>query len=195
MKTSYHHGDLASALVGEAISQLSSYGPDAITLRSVCGALGVSQSAAYHHFRNKEALLQAMAVQGELELTRRFKAALRGINEISNESAIYRFDSLGRAYINFAIEEPHLFTLTFGPMCVNRASTAQAESMLILRASISELAERKLISARNIEALSLLAWTSVHGFSQLLISGLLTKDLVDSLITAIRELILIPKDI
>jgi AcrR family transcriptional regulator len=190
MKAPYHHGHLASELVRVAIAQLNENGVDSITLRGVCGELGVSQSAAYHHFENKEALLQAMSSQGEAELTRRFKAAIEGIGKNTDKAAISRFDALGRAYINFAIEEPHLFTLTFGPMCNFNSEEIDAESMEMLRHSLTELAERGLISPKNIEPLALLAWTSVHGFSQLVISGLMSKELVEPLLASIRHLVL-----
>ena len=194
MKTSYHHGDLASELVREGISQLNIGGVDSITLRGVCGALGVSQSAAYHHFKNKEALLHAIAEQGEIELTRRFKAALLGNNKQSDKAAISRFDSLGRAYITFAIEEPSLFSLTFGPMCIYHTNQIEAESMSMLHQSLIELAERGLILRKNVESLALLAWTSVHGFSQLLIGGLMEKEMIDVLLSSIRELVLAKKN-
>lgn len=190
MKAPYHHGHLASELVRVAIAQLNEKGAESITLRGVCGELGVSQSAAYHHFKNKEALLQAMSGQGEEELTRRFKAAIKNIGKNTDKAAISRFDALGRAYVDFAIQEPNLFTLTFGPMCNFQSEGIDAESMEILRHSVTELAERGLISTKNIEPLSLLAWTSVHGFSLLVISGLLSKDLVDPLLASIHHLVL-----
>ncbi|CAB4329445.1 MAG: TetR family transcriptional regulator [Actinobacteria bacterium] len=187
MKSSYHHGDLAAAILGEAIAQLKSHGVDGVTLRSVCGALGVSQSATYHHFKNKESLLQEMAVQGELELTRRFKAALLGLEANTDEAAIARFQALGRAYISYAIEEPNLFTLTFAPGSHGHLLQINGESMEILHQTISQLASRNLLRSNNFEGLALVAWTTVHGFAQLSISGMVEPEQLENLLATMQD--------
>lgn len=190
MKSSYHHGDLASALVAEAITQINRSGVDAVTLRSVCGALGVSQSATYHHFKNKEALLQAIAVAGERDLTRRFQGAVLGIDGTSDNDVIERFQALGRAYIAFAVEEPNFFTLTFGVHCALTESPQDSESMGLLRHAITELASRDLLRTQNYESLALMIWTSVHGFAHLVIAGLVSTDMIEPHIQGIGELVL-----
>jgi AcrR family transcriptional regulator len=190
MKSSYHHGDLASALVLEAVKQINSNGVDAVTLRSVCGALGVSQSATYHHFKNKDALLQAIAAAGERDLTRRFQAAILGLDGSSDRAIIKRFHALGRAYIEFAVEEPNFFVLTFGVHCALTGAPQDSESMGMLRHSITELAGRDLLRTQNYESLALMIWTSVHGFAHLLIAGLVSTGMIEHHIQAVDEMVL-----
>ena len=60
-KVGYHHGDLESALIQEAKSLVAKYGVEKISLREIAANVGVSPSAAYHHFGDKEALLSAVA--------------------------------------------------------------------------------------------------------------------------------------
>ena len=190
MKSAYHHGDLAAALVQEAIQQINTSGVEAVTLRSVCGALGVSQSATYHHFKNKEALLAAIAVEGERDLTRRFRVAVLGIDEVSDRATIERFQALGRAYIAFAVEEPNFFALTFGVHCALTGSPEESESMGLLRQSITELASRDLLGTQNYDSLALMIWTAVHGFAHLVIAGLVSTDVIEQHIHAIEEMVL-----
>ncbi|MCR9195571.1 MAG: TetR/AcrR family transcriptional regulator, partial [Hyphomonas sp.] len=60
----YHHGDLRGALIEKAIAILD-LKPDAeITLRGLAKEVGVSPMAPYAHFDDKDALLDAIAVEG-----------------------------------------------------------------------------------------------------------------------------------
>ncbi|MDQ6716487.1 MAG: TetR/AcrR family transcriptional regulator, partial [Actinomycetota bacterium] len=55
----YHHGDLRRALVLAATSLARAGGPDAVVLREVTRQVGVSANAAYRHFADRDALLEA----------------------------------------------------------------------------------------------------------------------------------------
>ena len=67
-KHPYHHGNLRSALLGAARDLATELGADSITLREVARRAGVSHTAAYHHFADKNDLLRALAVQAFLDL-------------------------------------------------------------------------------------------------------------------------------
>ena len=60
----YHHGDLRRALIDEALRIVDKLGPEALTLRGVGDALGVSRTALYRHFADKQALVAAVAREG-----------------------------------------------------------------------------------------------------------------------------------
>ena len=60
----YHHGDLARGLVKAGRRILESEGPAALSLRAVAREAGVSPAAPYHHFKDKCALLDAVAGEG-----------------------------------------------------------------------------------------------------------------------------------
>ena len=51
----YHHGDLRAALLEAAAQRIESQGVDALSLRKLADDVGVSRSALYHHFRDKNA--------------------------------------------------------------------------------------------------------------------------------------------
>src|SRR3546814_16623278 len=63
-KARYHHGDLRSALVTEGLRILEVRAPEELGLREVARAAGVSATAVYRHFPDKEALLRALASVG-----------------------------------------------------------------------------------------------------------------------------------
>ena len=60
IKAPYHHGNLETALVDAAIDLVRKYGPDHLSLRAVSAEVGVSPSASYHHFGDKDALVSAI---------------------------------------------------------------------------------------------------------------------------------------
>jgi hypothetical protein len=74
---SYHHGDLRDALVRAARTILEKQGLAALSLRGVARVVGVSPAAPYHHFPDKQALLDAVAAQGFDALTAAMENAWR----------------------------------------------------------------------------------------------------------------------
>ena len=60
----YHHGNLPQAMLQEAVRTIQKQGTEALTLRGVGERLGVSRTALYRHFADKEALLAAVATEG-----------------------------------------------------------------------------------------------------------------------------------
>jgi AcrR family transcriptional regulator len=63
-RKSYHHGDLAAALVQAGLTLVEEEGIEAVSLRAVARRAAVSHSAPYHHFATKAELLAAIAAAG-----------------------------------------------------------------------------------------------------------------------------------
>ena len=107
-KTAYHHGALRQALIDRGLQLLEEHGATALSLRFVSRELGVSQTAPYHHFADKRALLGALAADGFRQLT----AAL--LLEPSREKTFNRhIKSLCAGLMHFASEKPELFKLMY----------------------------------------------------------------------------------
>lgn len=106
----YHHGDLRSSLLTEADKILRSEGVDGVSLRKLGEATGVSRTAAYHHFANKNALLCALAEEGFVAL-RHFINAFDWQQELSLSTHIQR---LVDGYVEFALQHPARYELMFG---------------------------------------------------------------------------------
>ncbi len=172
----YHHGDLAAALLAQAYHQVQTLGAEAVSLRAVAQAVGVSPSAAYHHFPDKTALLNAVGEQANAEFDRRCLAAVRGVPGVDPQSAVARLWSMGEAYIDFAQAEPHLFRHIFGSQCtlnMDDESELESQAYTLLSEVLDELAALNLVRCR--EGLDLLAWTAVHGFASLMLEDHLPR--------------------
>lgn len=190
----YHHGDLREALAAEAMRQVRAKGGEAVSLRAVALAVGVSASAAYHHFPDKTALMQEVGHRGSIELDRRTIAAAEAVKGRGGKAAVARLDACGAAYIGFAQDEPHLFRHTFGAACatsVDLRHTRESFAYLTLGRCLDDVDRLGLLSVPR-EGLDLLAWTTVHGFASLLIEGFLATEATGPLLSTVLRVLVRP---
>jgi AcrR family transcriptional regulator len=196
----YHHGALERALIDEAVRQVRERGTDQVSLRGIAQIIGVSPSAAYQHFPDKAALLGAVCLAGSDELGHLMTAAVDAVQAEGPAGAIGRFLAVGRAYVDFARLEPHLFRHVFGPAGAE-GHTAHDVAALgddgvdgpyrILLERIGELSERGLLRPGLEGApLDVLAWSLVHGFSSLLVDGFLPFEAGEAILTLFGRLVL-----
>src|SRR5947208_16933585 len=98
--STYHHRDLRAALLRAAGKRLEKQGITALSMREAARRVGVSHSAPYRHFADREALLAALAAQGFEMLGQTMRGQTgRGMCE---------------AYVRFALQYPQRFRLMFG---------------------------------------------------------------------------------
>src|SRR5262249_39138090 len=74
----YHHGDLRRALLDEAVRTIQTHGVEHLTLRTVGKRLGVSRSALYRHFADKQSLLATVGKEGFRKLRQAIADAWEG---------------------------------------------------------------------------------------------------------------------
>ena len=74
-RENYHHGDLQAALTDSAIDLVRKTGPDHLSLRAVAEQVGVSPSAVYHYFPDKDSLISAVGAKLFVDLTNKIGRA------------------------------------------------------------------------------------------------------------------------
>lgn len=176
----YHHGDLANALAREARLLVEEHGAEAFSLREAAERCGVAVSSAYKHFASKHDLLQAVAAQGFDELAdrieRRVRKATQGLSgplEVEE-----RLVEMGRTYILFALERPHLFRLLYGGHGLpggDRELLRSESALRVTRLLLGALHGVRVLYGRsgaNLELSMVTAWAGVHGFSMMVLDGL-----------------------
>ena len=105
----YHHGNLREALLDAALELIAAKGPAGFTIAEAARLAGVSPAAPYRHFRDADALIAEVAVRG----FERFAEVLaRAWNDGSPDPS-RAFESIGRAYLGFAREEPAYYAAMF----------------------------------------------------------------------------------
>ena len=166
-ETPYHHGDLRDALVQAAQKILETNGLAALSLRGVARCAGVSPAAPYHHFPDKQALLDAVAERGFDALT---AAMTTRMDKVSGGAA--RLDASGVGYVAFAVANPALFGLMFStvgqsPGAGTPLDSARQRAYAVLQEAVAACSpDRKAHAA---ECLRL--WALVHGMAKLVLEG------------------------
>ncbi|NGO74066.1 TetR/AcrR family transcriptional regulator, partial [Streptomyces boncukensis] len=105
----YHHGDLRGALLDGAETLVRERGADGWSLREASARIGVSASAAYHHFRSRETLVQALSTRVLARLGERLRRAVAR----EPEEGQRRLVALGRSYVRWAVTDPAVARLAF----------------------------------------------------------------------------------
>ncbi len=109
-KAAYHHGDLRTALLEAADTLLAEQGAAGLSLRAVAKRAGVSHTAPYRHFRDKAALLSALAAEGFRLLAEGLEAAAaRHVDDPARQ-----LKEAGRVYVTTALAHPQRARLMFG---------------------------------------------------------------------------------
>ncbi|MBV1886949.1 MAG: TetR/AcrR family transcriptional regulator [Parvibaculaceae bacterium] len=165
---SYHHGDLRQALVLAATQIVEEQGVLALSLRGVARAAGVSQTAPYHHFQDKEALLAMVAETGFQDLADGMKDALDG-----DASSGINLQALGVAYVLFATSNPGRFRLMFGPQiadktCYGSLLDVSAVSFNLICEGVAARMKDVGSPLGDLMANTMSAWSSVHGLATLI---------------------------
>jgi AcrR family transcriptional regulator len=188
-KTSYHHGDLESALVDAAIALVRKYGPDQLSLRAVSADVGVSPSASYHYFKDKDELVSAV---GDLLFDRLATMQERAIAKVKGTgplAARRRFEAMGYAYFKWAMQEPNLYRLIFGGFCDrgDDFNKSDSKSWNLLNAGLDELLTTGVITRSARQGGEVLVWSAVHGASSLAIEGLLPESAFPLIINGVQR--------
>jgi len=171
-RRSYHHGALRAALLAAARGILAESGPAGLTLRACARRAGVSHAAPKHHFPDKTALLTAVAAQGFREMA----ASMDGRREAAGSDSRLRLHGVGMGYIAFALHNPAVFKLMYGDAALHFDDPELAEAADGCFARLVDAlaaADDGDAAARPLRAR--MAWTSVHGFATLWLTGALQR--------------------
>ncbi len=172
---SYHHGDLKQALLDETAKILREEGESALSLRRLASNLGVSRTAPYNHFKNKDALLSAVAEEG----FSRFDESMRAVRrKHRNSSGNELFRALVQAYVKFALNNQEYYDLMYGSKSWREGSTTESlatAARQTLRKDIERLqrAQDEGLISKDVDVAEFVRiyWGTLHGISRLTLDG------------------------
>lgn len=158
-----------AAILAAAGTLLESGGPDAVTLRSVGSAAGVSRSAAYRHYDDKAGLLRALAAKTLTELATSIR---RAADRSGRHSRLHRGCA---AYLAYALAQPHHYQLIFGDTPIDQPDqeleSAADDGMLAIRELVEHAQAQGELGASPPRELATVLWVLLHGLTQLQITG------------------------
>jgi AcrR family transcriptional regulator len=178
-RTTYRHGDLRHALIAAGTELARVGGPDAVVLREATRRVGVAPNAAYRHFADRRALLDAVCAAAQSLLAVAIEQELARVPATGDAADVARarLRAVGTGYVRFAQKEPGLFRAAFvspdleGAYDPARAGASGQTPFQLLGSVLDELVDAGALPKERRPAAEFLAWSSVHGLTMLLIDG------------------------
>lgn len=165
---SYHHGDLPHALLDAAEALIRERGSAPWSLREVSARVGVSPSAAYHHFASRDELIGALSARVFAQLGRRLQQA--AVEADGDHQA--RLIALGSSYVNWAIEDPAVFRLAFGAGRIEPSTPINPHPHDVLVYELDRLVSSGELPPTARPGAETAVWAAVHGLATLLADGI-----------------------
>jgi AcrR family transcriptional regulator len=166
-RRSYHHGDLRRAIIDAALEEIATRGPAHLSLRALARSAGVSHAAPGHHFRDKSGVFTAIAIEGFQLL---HQSQLRTSEGVDAGDTLL---PLAVNYVLFAIEHPSHYEVMWREDLYDSGDpvlvAARAEVFDVFYQSVGGgIGELEPEQFRGAVAA---AWSMVHGFATLWLSG------------------------
>jgi AcrR family transcriptional regulator len=202
-KKNYHHGDLKNALIQAGIRILAEEGVGGLSLRKAARKAGVSHSAPYAHFTDKQNLIAAIASDGHKQIYERFTAIqMRHFDE-----PLLQFTAGAWVYVEFGLGAPDHYKITFSGTIQDEHSHSEfieysQRNMQILRTTIERCRSAGYLNNNDVnpELQAVSIWGLLHGLVLLMIQGQVPGDLMkktqpkDMLIAALQQVVRVPID-
>lgn len=174
-KSTYHHGDLRASLLAAAKSLLSETGIENLSLRKLADRVGVSRTAPYHHFKDKNELLCAIAEEG----FRHWHQQAEQIFGQPDISPRKKYRQFVRGYIGYAADNPEMYELMFGRVIWKQAAATKALKEVAYpsfqyQVEMTKKWQELGLMPTNQDTLRLaqVTWGTMHGIARLLIDGI-----------------------
>ncbi len=162
-KRSYHHGDLRNALLVAAMELVRERGTRGFSVIEAARRAGVSPSAPYRHFADREALLAAAALQGFRQLEQWFDGLPE--EESLSEAAAH----IATTYLRFARADHARFQVMFAAGIDKAAHAELLDEAVRTQSRLTAVLARHAVRASASRAAEL--WAIAHGIAALVVEG------------------------
>jgi AcrR family transcriptional regulator len=166
----YHHGHLRAELIRRGLEALETIGADVLSLRLLAEQAGVSKTAPYRHFKDKDEFLGALADEG-------FRLLHLKLENFAKDGPV-GVAAMGRAYMDFAMAHPALYRLMNSPLVCRMPEGSMVWARRSLRLLGQTLARGTDAGEPGFDInAAAAAWAYIHGLVLIRIDGLFPADL------------------
>ena len=161
--------DIKSRIVAAARALYFDRGPDAVTMRAVAERVGVTATALYRHFADKDAILKEVMGEGSRLLGSHLFRALEA------PTPLERLRATAIAYLDFAVAQPQAYRSLYesGEAEEGSATHLQRGAMRrFLRDRVREAMDSGVISPGDPDGTALSVWAMLHGLASLHHAGI-----------------------
>lgn len=161
--------DVRRRILEAAHDLFETRGYENVTMRAVADAIEYSPTTIYHHFENKDALVEALCFA---DFERLSSAMNRGPLP---KNPVERMKALGRAYAAFGLANPNHYRFMFmttgdWKKHAKDPESPPAKSYAVLRDAVEQAMEEGYFKKADIDLVSQIVWGSLHGIVSLLIT-------------------------
>lgn len=187
-KSTYHHGDLKNALIQAGLDVLVEEGADGLSLRKVASRAGVSHSAPYAHFTDKQALIAAISTEG----FRQLQSALDAAERAGGSDPAARLVEVAWAYARFALDNRDWFKVMFSGLLENERAypdfvAVSHDNFARFQQQVEGYQQAGLLRPGPPDVTALSLWSLVHGFVSLLLERQISSAILDRM--AVKDLL------
>jgi AcrR family transcriptional regulator len=177
----YHHGNLRTALLDQAVRSLRERGVQELSLRALARAVGVSHGAPRRHFPDRQALLDALAEAGFTRLGAELRRAVDGAGEDFEP----RLRATAAAYVRFATRDAALLELMFAGKQSEESGTlhdAAEAAFAVMLELIEQGQARGGLERGQPERVGLVLLATLQGIAALVSAGIVGAEQLDELV-------------
>lgn len=146
-------------------------GIEQTTIRKIAEEINYSVGTIYVYFKDKNAILHALHSQGFSELGSRFQVLFKV------KDPMERLRSIGRVYLEFAVEYPDMYNLMLNLKApiefLNAIHTEEwnegKATFYLLKTTVKECIDAGHFKNHQLEPLAFMFWSLVHGMCSLAI--------------------------
>jgi len=179
LSRTYHHGDLYQSLLSASAEMIAEGGTECLSMRKLADRVGVSRTAPYHHFKDRNALLCAIAEQG----FERVETLLQEVrSSTSSEPLATTFTQYVHTYIALAYQHREQYDLMFGREIwrngtpTNSLKERSRQHFKSWLSWIEHLCQQNVIrEGDSVLRTAQVYWATLHGLCRLLNDGIYTE--------------------
>lgn len=175
--TRYHHGNLRQAMIEATLALAEENGLERVSLREVARRVGVSSGAPFRHFKDRSALMTAIAE----EATRQLRIRVERDQLSAPPLPIEKLRCLGQSFLAWAWSHPTQFKLVSSRHLFDfKASEALAHHFGAVRNLTLSLIQQaqsqgQLSDRQTPEQIGLALRASAYGLARMAIDGQLPQ--------------------
>ncbi len=193
----YHHGDLKNALIRAGVEILAKEGVGGLSLRKVAQRAGVSHSAPYAHFPDKQSLIAAISTEGFNQLYNEIETAISPHAKTPKKQLIEGT----QAYVRFALKNSDTFKIMFSGVLEKEKEypsfvEISSKTFKLVMEVVQACQNVGVLPAAPTNLMAVSVWGQVHGIVSLALEGqishtLLEKKNIESIVSfAVEQMII-----
>ena len=183
----YHHGNLHDALIIAAAELIEENGSLDFAMIDAARRAGVSSAAPYRHFKDKDALLEAICLVTFIALTESAEQTALEFPAGSPE----RIVALEKGYIRFVTSHPAFYDLMWGKSGIRAMESdevdLQTSGFYVLADAVQSWCEATGTRGQDPNDLATKLWAMAHGLSGLALNHHVEKFLPGADVYALVE--------